>query len=580
MSRGHQNGSVKTDEQTPLLKDQPSHDSNITADAEEDAGRRAHASGNDDSAVPIADEPSTTRLAIILGSGWICVFFAALGELQTAHTLHPPRRTRMLTSIDATIIATISGPITATFHSFSLFSWLASGYLISNAAIQPLSGKLTDIYGRRNGLVLSNVVFCVGTLICGLANAKWTIILGRVVAGMGGGCLNTIATFIASDLVPLRRRGIVQGLGNIFFGTGAGLGGVFGGWIADVWSWRWAFLIQVPFIAIATIIVFFAVDIPVKETDKSKIKRVDFAGATSLVTTLVLLLLGLNSGGNIVPWDHPLVYVSLALSFVSLLVYIYVEERIASEPVIPVRLLLDRTVAAACLANWFSSMAYFAFLYYAPIYLQILGHSASAAGARLIPSSIGAAVGSLGSGFVMRATGRYWLLNLIMVCILVASGVLNVIWLGENTPEWQPFFIFALAGIGYGALITTTLLALISGVAHEHQAVITSASYAFRSTGSTIGISISSAVFQNVLGSRLWNQLGQYKDAGVWISRLRNDLEALKDFPEELKEKALHACMDALHAVWWTVLVMVVIAAVTSLAMRENVLHKKLDRSK
>lgn len=88
-----------------------------------------------------------------------------------------------------------------------------------------LAGKLTNIYGRRTGLILSHVFFCAGNLICGLAKGESTIILGRVFAGLGSGGLNGIPLFIASDLVPLRRRGIWQGINNIWFGLGSGLGG-------------------------------------------------------------------------------------------------------------------------------------------------------------------------------------------------------------------------------------------------------------------------------------------------------------------------------------------------------------------
>ena len=225
-------------------------------------------------------------------------------------------------------------------------------------------------------------------------------------------------------------------------------------------------------------------------------------------------------------------------------------------------------------------MAFFGYLYFAPIFFEVQGLSASAAGARLIPPSIGAAVGSLGSGFVMRATGRYWWLNAVMVATLVLSGALNVAFLNEHTPIWLPFFIFALAGMGYGSLITVCLLALISAVDHEHQAVITSASYAFRSTGSTIGIAVSSAVFQNLLNAELWKKLGQNEGAAEWIHRVRDDIQALKEMPVEWRDDALQACIDALKGVWWTILGMVVLAAVCSLFMRENVLHKNLSRSR
>ena len=87
-------------------------------------------------------------------------------------------------------------------------------------------------------------------------------------------------------------------------------------------------------------------------------------GAITLILALVLLLLGLNSGGNTVPWRHPLVLTTLPLAAVVLAVFVYVEHSIAVEPIIPVRLLLDRTVFSACLTNWFVSMASMACLFY------------------------------------------------------------------------------------------------------------------------------------------------------------------------------------------------------------------------
>lgn len=385
------------------------------------------ANGQDSSAdndTHIADGPSTGRLLLVLCSIWFGCFLAA---------------------VDATVIATLSAPISASFHSLSLLSWLASGYLIANAALQPLSGRLTDILGRRSGLVFSNIFFAAGNLICGLAQDEWVMILGRVVAGMGGGGLTAISTFVGSDLVPLRKRGLWQGFGNVCYGVGAGLGGVFGGWINDIWGWRVAFLIQVPLTVISGTLVFFTVHIPIKHSDKSTWKRIDFLGALTLTLTLVLLLLGINSGGNIVPWTHLLVLISLPLSAVFLLLFIYIEANIASEPVIPVRLILDRTVLSACLTNWFSTMWQFAILFYGPIYFQVKGLSTTAAGVRLTPSSIGLAIGSVGSGFIMRWTGRYYLLSICSQVISLAALVIFATF-QLNTPSWESSIAFLLAG--------------------------------------------------------------------------------------------------------------------------------------
>lgn len=510
-----------------------------------------------DSDVPLADEPSTRRLLLVMSGVWLGTFLAAL---------------------DSTIIATLSAPISASFNSLSLLSWLASAYLIANAALQPLSGRLTDILSRRTGLIFSNVFFCAGNLICGLATREWVIILGRVVAGMGGGGLTAISTFVASDLIPLRRRGVWQGFGNISYGVGAGVGGVFGGWINDVWGWRIAFLIQVPLVVVSGLLAWFLIDIPIKQTEKSAWRRIDVLGAVTLIATLVFLLLGVNSGGNVVPWTHPLVLTSIALSAVFLGLFIYVESTYAEEPVIPVRLLLDRTVLSACFTNWFTTMSTFSLLFYGPIYFQIKGLSTTQAGIRLIPQSLGTAVGSVTTGLVMRWTGRYYFLTVTVLSIFAASlGIVSTFNL--ETPAWEPFIVFFFAGIGYSGMLTVTLIALISAVEHRHQAVITSASYAFRSTGSAIGITISSAVFQNILKLELWDRFGDRKGAAEMIGKLRDSLDEIQHVPLGWKAEVMNVYMDALRGVFLTMLGLAVIGLSVSLATREHKLHSNLARN-
>lgn len=483
------------------------------------------------------------------------------------------------------LVATLVTPIASYFHSFQLLSWLATAYLIASAALQPLSGKLTDIYGRKAGLLLSNVLFLLGTLICGLANEAWLLVLGRVIAGLGGGCLNTITTFIASDLIPLRRRGVWQGIGNIMFGSGAALGGVWGGLINDKLGWRWAFLTQIPLIALSALMVHFALQLPEKKTTAttstsdskvSRLSRVDFLGSALLVSSLALLLLALNSGGTIVAWNHPLVYVSLPMAGLLMMAFVYVEERVSAEPVIPVRLLLNRTVSACGLTNWFMTMAWYIAVFYGPIYFQSQGYSAAAAGARLVSTSIGASLGSLAAGFVMRATGRYWWLQAATSALAVGVALLITISFVPSAPEWVPFVLYFFNGVQYGATLTTTLLALISSVHHRHQAVVTSISYAFRATGSTIGLAIAGAIFQNVLGASLEREFRS--DHAELIGRIKHDPDLLKTLPLDLMARGRQCYVEASRGAWWTLLVCTALGAVSSLFMREHTLHSNLAR--
>lgn len=272
----------------------------------------------------IADQLSPANLAIILSTAWFGIFLGAA---------------------DSTIIATLTAPISSAFDSLSLLSWLATAYLISTAACQPILGRLTDIFGRGPGLVFSNLVFAAGNLLCALANSQWAMIAGRVVAGIGGGGLVSIATFLNSDLVPLRRRGLVGGIATLWFGCGCMLGSVMGGFLHDntEMGWRLAFLVQVPPSLVSALMVHLVVKVPPKQSEKSCISRIDFLGAILVASSMVFFVLGLNSGGNIVPWTHPFPPTMLTLSVIMFAAFLWWEGR-ALIPIIPVTLLRDPTL--------------------------------------------------------------------------------------------------------------------------------------------------------------------------------------------------------------------------------------------
>ncbi|KAI0004007.1 MFS general substrate transporter [Xylariaceae sp. FL0662B] len=513
---------------------------------------------HDDEQTIIVEEVKGIKLYLILFSCWIGVFLGA---------------------IDSTIIATLSAPISSEFHSLSLLSWLATAYLIANAACQPISGRLTDIFGRGPGLIFSNIFFAAGNLICGLARDERVMILGRVIAGIGGGGLMSISTFTCTDLVPLRNRGVIQGIGNICYGAGAMLGGVFGGLVNDnsTWGWRLAFLIQVPPVLASACLVAYLVRIPPKVSEKSYLARIDFTGAFSLIVFLVLLLLGLNAGGNLVPWVHPLPLTTLPLSFAALIGFILWESR-AKQPVIPVRLLLDRTVFTACMTNLLCCMVNMMALFYAPLYLQARGSSATQAGLVILFAPGGICLCSVGSGILMKKTGRYVGLGIVSVILMLACVIILTI-LNENSRNWPLMIAFLLLGSGQGAMLTVTLLACLAAVEHSYQATVTSATYAFRSVGGTVGITIASAIYQNVLKSELWDRFGDLPGAAEEIHRIRDDLGELQHLPEGWYDGVIASFMEAFRSVWFTMLGLVLLGLISVSFMRQHKLHSTLSRN-
>ncbi|KAJ2906649.1 major facilitator superfamily transporter [Zalerion maritima] len=529
---------------SPLLNKDPSGKKKnagpSTSRTEDGGGNDENCEDNGDDASSVAEEQtviveevSTTRLALIMGTVWVGVFLGAM---------------------DATIIATLSASISSEFRSLSLLSWLAAAYLIANASFQPISGRLTDIFGRGPGLILSNLLFAAGNLICGLATNEHSMIAGRVVAGIGGGGLMSISTFLGSDLFPLRKRGVVQGIGNLCYGSGAMMGSVIGGLVNDhtALGWRLAFLMQVPPVLISAVLVARLVHVPPKQSDKSYLARVDFVGVFLIISFLVLLLLGLNAGGNLVPWSHPLVLASIPLSGAAFITFAIWEDR-AKQPIIPVRLLLDRTIAAACITNLLCTMVVMMVFFYVPIYLQVLGNSATEAGLRILTSPLGSSAASLGSGYLMKRTGKYHILGIFSLVVHVAGCVL-LTFLRDDTPKWVVSIMFLFLGSGYGAMLTITLLACVAAVDHSSQAVITSATYAFRSVGGTVGVTVASAIYQNVLKARLWERFGGLPGAAGEIARIRDDLDELSRLPEGWRDGVIQSFMDAFGAVWYTAL--------------------------
>lgn len=387
----------------------------------------------------------------------------------------------------------------------------------------------------------------------------------------------TICMFVAGDLVPLRKRGVLQGIGNIIMGAGFGLGGLLGGWINGLAGWRVAFLVQVPFVVVGALMVFFTVKIPLKTTEKSTLKRVDYLGSLTLTCALVLLLMGLNAGGNVVSWTHPLVLTALPLSLAFFLLFIYVEERIAPEPIIPIRLLLDRTVTSACLSYWFVFMAYFGLTYYIPVYLQLIGKSPTQAGLRFIPFSAGSAVGAFSAGLFMKATGNYYYPDKCAHICLMLSAALAATMDGD-TPTVYPFLYLSVFGLGVGGILVTTLIALVSAVEQEDQAVVTSAGFAFRSTGSVIGLTIASAVFQNLLRVKLHRSIGRVADADEIIDSIRENFDEIGRLPIELRGVVQQNYMEAVRGVFILACGFSILAFVSSLFMRQHKLHAHLDR--
>ncbi|KAJ5152110.1 Major facilitator superfamily domain general substrate transporter [Penicillium capsulatum] len=412
-----------------------------------------------------------------------------------------------LAAADSTITSTLSATIAEEFDSLAIISWLGSGYLIGLTATQPLSGKLSDIFGRRASFCFASGMFTLGNLICGVSRSRVLLIVARIVTGIGGGGCISIATFIASDNIPLSRRGTWQGIGAVVYTSGMGLGAVIGGAINDAVGWRWAFVGIAPISLVAGIgvAIFVPRHLETGQSLHKQLNRIDFAGAATLVSSLVLLLVGLNHEGR--EMVTPLFLITMPIGMLLFALFLLIEWRWAVEPIIPLSLFRRRTVVAACLTAWFMSMAFYALTFHVPLYLQLLGHTTSAIGLRLLPDSIGAGLGSFLVGLVIRVTGKYGIFRSITPALLLVGA-------GGIFVHLDAYPVDTSGGFGMGGALTMLILALLHAVPHQEHATATSALYAFRSTGATIGLSAASAVFYGRLNDHSATDMAGCMDSG------------------------------------------------------------------
>lgn len=365
------------------------------------------------------------------------------------------------------------------------------------------------------------------------------LIAARAFAGIGGGGMTTVVSILMSDVVPLRERGTWQGIINIIYAAGAGCGAPLGGILADLFSWRWAFLAQAPMCALAFVSVFFVLNLPKRENVgwKKKLARVDFLGALVLVSAVFTLLLGLDRGSN-VSWSIPITIASLCISFPLFVLFVLVEQRFAAEPFAPSRIVWDRSLVACYFCNFFSFGGYLSVLFYLPLFYQAVdGYTATQASVRLLPAILAGVSGSLFGGLLMQKTGKYYWLTVTAYTMLFCGVLLVMLCSGLLINNTYAISVgLVISGFGNGIGVTSSLIGLISNAAQADQAVATACSYLFRSLGSIVGLSLSATVVQQSLRNQLQDRLNSGQDAEEIVQKVRQSLDYINTLQPEIKQ--------------------------------------------
>ncbi|GAA6060890.1 hypothetical protein JCM10212_000173 [Sporobolomyces blumeae] len=477
-----------------------------------------------------------------------------------------------LGALDGTIVATLISDISSSFQKSNQAGLLGTSYLLSTATFTPLYGRMADIVGRRSALLLALTLFTAGTALCGFAPSMEALLVGRLVAGMGGGGLMSVSSIVASDLIPLKQRALFQGLANLWFGAGSGLGGPLGGFISDSLGWRTAFIGQLPLLLLAAGLVFKNLTYKTQGQGKSKremIRRIDYLGSLTLVLGLgsLLFALSLKNDRN-EPWSSPLVWVPLIVFAISTIAFVLVEAYYSAEPVMPLRILKDRNGLFVGLINFTVSFVSFSILYFYPQFFEIVQQkTASQAGAHLLPNSIALSVGSLFAGWVIRKTGRYWWL-IVVTSFFPIIALTSFIFLDETSGFVHSWLSILPSGFGFASVITSGLIAIIASVDRSDMATATGLTYLFRYVGQVVGVASSASLLQAVLTSELHKRITG-KGADKVIEKIRHVATIIPSLPSDQQVAARAAYLEALRAVFVLNLVVAVLCFLTSLPIRE-----------
>ncbi|KAI0163982.1 MFS general substrate transporter [Xylariaceae sp. FL1272] len=450
------------------------------------------------------------------------------------------------TAVDNTILATAVPKITADFNSLNDVGWYASSYLLASAGIQPSYGKVYTLFNVKWTYLAAIIVFEIGSVVAATARTSSTLIIGRAIAGLGGGGLTSGGSTILALIVPLNKRAIFVTSFAATFGVASVIGPLLGGVLTDRLSWRWCFWINLPIGGAAFLAVIILFQIPEQSRDRldirTKLSRLDLLGAFFLISAVASLLLALQWGGTVLPWSDSRVWGTILAFGLLIIVFFAIQVKRKDNATIPLRILSKRAVLSSTIFQAFLSMGLYTHFYYLAFYFQVIQNtSAMDSGLRTIPYVASLSLLAIIAGIGVRLLGYYapfaWIGSAIYT---VGAGLLSTLNVGTAQPRWVGYQI--LAGGGAGTAFQMPLLAVHASLEDKDVPIGNALIGFFMTIGSSIGV----AIAQNIFASELRRSLNMIDglDAELVISAGAADVRDVT--PENLLSMVIAAYQNVI----------------------------------
>lgn len=430
-----------------------------------------------------------------------------------------------LAALDQTIVATALPRMVEDLRGVDRYAWVATAYLLASTALALVYGKLADTYPRKHVTLAAVGLFLTGSVLCGLAgefgrlpllgDGMTQLVLFRGLQGAGGGGLFAMTFIVIADLYTPAERGKYQGFVGAVFGIASVLGPLIGGLLTDhagalipgVEGWRWVFYVNIPIGALA---LWFIIRRMPRLEPPGDHGRPDLLGGALLLGGLIPLVLSLQldkrrypwlPGGGDTSWGEAEAWATVGLFVLGVVVlgaFVYRSRRAAS-PILDFSLFENDVFRTANLATFFFGSAFMSVTIFLPLFLvNVLGVSATRAGAALIPFSLGLVFSATLAGQLVTRIG--YRRPIAGGGLVFLGAVILLATMGSEIPYVRVMIYMVIAGLGVGPAMPLFTLAIQNAVDVRFIGQATSASQFFRQTGATVGAALMGAVLAATLG--------------------------------------------------------------------------------
>ncbi|MEU8347564.1 DHA2 family efflux MFS transporter permease subunit [Spirillospora sp. NPDC048832] len=456
----------------------------------------------------------------------------------------------IMSILDVTVVNVAINDLAKEFNtSLATIQWVATGYTLALATVIPVTGWACARFGTKRLYMVSILLFVIGSTLAGLAWSAESLILFRVLQGLGGGMIMPAGMTIMTQAAGPQRVGQVMSIVGVPMLLGPILGPIIGGYLVDDVSWRWIFFINLP---IGIISLALAAKI-LKRDEPKPAERLDLLGLILLSPGLASLIYGIARGAEEKDFlqTEPLVFTVAG----AVLVLAFVARALtAANPLIDLRLLKRRSVAAASGTMVMFVTAFMGAMLLLPLYYQVVrGEGAMASGLLLAPQGLGAMVTMpIGGKLTDRiGPGRVVLGGLVVVVLSVAAFAAV---LEGDTSYWTLGAVLFVMGLGMGMTMMPTMAAAIQTLGHDEVPRASTMLNIIQQVSASMGTALMSVLLANQLTAKLGGGAG-------------GEIGSTEKVPPAIMEKIAGPMADAFQHTYWYAVGLIALAFLPALLL-------------